>query len=242
MVKLGVNIDHVATLRQARKGRLPDPVEAAAVCEQNGACGITVHLREDRRHIQDEDVRRLRAALRTKLNLEMACVDEMVAIARTIRPDDVCLVPEKRAELTTEGGLDVAGQQAYLAPRIAQLKDAGIRVSLFIDPAEEHIRAAKAVGADCIELHTGSYAEMCGRFPAGSPEVRDALERLIVAGKLARELGLILNAGHGLDYDNVVPVARIAGMYELNIGFSIIARALFTGLGTAVAEMNDLIK
>jgi pyridoxine 5-phosphate synthase len=235
MVKLGVNIDHIATLRQARRARVPDPVTAAAVCERNGADGITVHLREDRRHINDRDVRLLRDAIKTKLNLEMACVDEMVRIAVEIKPDDVCLVPEKRQELTTEGGLDVAGQSAYLAPRIATLKDAGISVSIFVDPDARQIRAAAEAGADCVELHTGKYAAAC------EPSIMEELDRLKAAAALARSLKLTLNAGHGLDYNNVEPVAALPGMNELNIGFAIIAHAVIVGLDRAVSEMKDLI-
>jgi len=241
MVKLGVNIDHIATLRQARRARVPDPVTAAVVCERNGADGITVHLREDRRHINDRDVRLLRDAIKTKLNLEMACVDEMVRIAVEIKPDDVCLVPEKRQELTTEGGLDVAGQSAYLAPRIATLKDAGISVSIFVDPDARQIRAAAEAGADCVELHTGKYAAACEISMAESPVAREELVRLKVAASLVRSLKLTLNAGHGLDYNNVEPVAALPGMNELNIGFAIIAHAVIVGLDRAVSEMKDLI-
>lgn len=241
MAKLGVNIDHIATIRQARRARVPDPVTAAAICELNGADGITVHLREDRRHIQDRDVILLRETVKTKLNLEMACVDEMVAIAAKVKPDDVCLVPEKRQELTTEGGLDVAAQQKELAPRIQKLKDAGIRVSIFIDPIARQLQAAAAAGADCVELHTGRYAAVCEQHPSGAPQRAEELERLKTAAKTAHELKLALNAGHGLDYENVTDVAHIDGMQELNIGFAIIARAVFVGLDRAVAEMKDLI-
>jgi pyridoxine 5-phosphate synthase len=231
MIKLGVNIDHIATLRQARRGADPDPVRAAEVCERAGAQGITVHLREDRRHIQDRDVYRLRASIATKLNLEMAAAEEIVRIALDVKPDDVCLVPERRQELTTEGGLDVAGQVGTLAPVVARLRDAGIRVSMFIDPAPAQVDAAAAVKADCVELHTGRYAEAEG-------SLRDReLERLQSAGARALENGLILNAGHGLDYYNVAPVACMKGMRELNIGFSIISRAVFVGLDRAVEEM-----
>lgn len=238
MVTLGVNIDHVATLRQARMIGIPDPVLAARVCEKAGARGITVHLREDRRHIQLEDVVRLRQSVATKLNLEMAAVDAIADIAVKIGPDDVCLVPEKRREVTTEGGLDVAGNKKKIAAIVERLKKVGICVSLFVDPDEPQIAAAAAVGADCVELHTGAYANA---FSAQTRRRRE-LKKLITAGASARKKGLILNAGHGLDYENVADVARIAGMHELNIGFSIIAHALFVGLAPAVREMNRCIQ
>ncbi len=240
MVKLGVNIDHIATVRQARRAQEPDPVFAAAVCELAGAEGITVHLREDRRHIQDRDVRVLRETLKTKLNLEMAVTDEIVGIAVGVKPDDACLVPEKRQELTTEGGLDVVGQKKSIASAAAKLNKAGIRVSLFIDPDEGQIRAAREVGADCVELHTGTYARFFGAQGL-TGKAADELDRLKAAGALARSLGLFLNAGHGLDYRNVGPVAKIDGMNELNIGYAIIARSLFVGLERAVREMKELI-
>lgn len=233
MVNLGVNIDHIATLRQARKIGVPDPVEAARVCEKAGALGITVHLREDRRHIQLDDVVRLRRSVRTKLNLEMAAVDEIADIAVRIGPDDVCLVPERRKELTTEGGLDVAGRIKQIAAVTRRLKKAGIRVSLFVDPDPRQIAASSAVGADCVELHTGAYAHA---FASRAARARE-LKKLVRAGALARQNGLDLNAGHGLDCANVAPVARMDGMQELNIGFSIIARAVFIGLDAAVREM-----
>ncbi len=236
MVKLGVNIDHIATLRQARKEKAPDPVAAAAFCELAGADAITVHLREDRRHIQDRDVRLLRETVATKLNLEMAAAEEIVSFALAVKPDDVCLVPEKRRELTTEGGLDVAGQKKDLADVVARLKAAGICVSIFVDPDERQITASADIGADCVELHTGKYAAAFARGD-GAAELR----RLAEAGALARRRGLTLNAGHGLDYRNVVPVAGIEGLYELNIGFSIVARAVFAGLERAVREMKALI-
>jgi pyridoxine 5-phosphate synthase len=241
MVKLGVNIDHIATIRQARKAPEPDPVTAAAVCELNGAEGITVHLREDRRHINDRDVRLLRQTIKTKLNLEMAAVDEITGIAVEIKPDDVCLVPERRQELTTEGGLDVAGQKKHLEAIIKRLKSAGITVSLFIDPDDAQIKAASEIGADCVELHTGKYAGVCTGDFRYSARYREELERLKAAGALAVGSGLILNAGHGLDYRNALEIAQISGMNELNIGFAIIARAVFTGLGPAVEEMKRLI-
>ena len=235
MIKLGVNIDHVATLRQARRAKEPDPVTAAALCEIAGAEGITVHLREDRRHIQERDVRVLRETIKTKLNLEMAVVDEIGAIALQIHPDDVCLVPERRQELTTEGGLDVAAQEGRITQFVAQFKQKGIRVNLFIDPEEKQVRAAAAVGADGVELHTGRYAD------AREGEQARELERLKIAGQCALGLGLELHAGHGLDYHNVRPVAAIEGMRELNIGFAIMARAIFVGLDRAVREMKEAI-
>ncbi len=236
MVKLGVNIDHVATVRQARKGNFPDPLDAARVVQRAGADGITVHLREDRRHIQDRDVLAIRAQVRLPLNLEMAATPEMVAFARKARPHEVCLVPEKRQELTTEGGLSVASRVPDLKKKISSLKKAGIRVSIFVDPDPAQIRACKEAGADCVELHTGRYAETKGR----SNEKEFA--KLVSAGLLARQIGLVLNAGHGLDYANVRRVARLVGMNELNIGFSIISRALFVGLDRAVRDMKALIK
>jgi pyridoxine 5-phosphate synthase len=238
MVNLGVNIDHVATLRQARKIGVPDPVAAAMVCEKAGARGITVHLREDRRHIQLDDVVRLRQSINTKLNLEMAAVAALAEIAATIGPDDVCLVPEKRQELTTEGGLDVAGNKKKIAPIVKRLKDVGICVSLFIDPDERQISAAAEIGADCVELHTGAYAHA---FPIRVQRIRE-LKKIVNASEYARQQGLTLNAGHGLDYENVSEIARIEGMNELNIGFSIIAHAVFVGLAKAVREMNRQIK
>jgi len=238
MPKLGVNIDHIATLRQARKGSQPGPAEAAAVCETAGADGITVHLREDRRHIQDLDVEILRASLKTKLNLEMAAAGEIVKIALKIKPDDVCLVPERRQELTTEGGLDVAGNLKRIKKTVGELKSAGIRVSIFVDPVLEQIKASKEAGADCVELHTGAYAELFG----DSGDYTAELEKIKKASEAALGLGLILNAGHGLDYKNVKPIARIPGMHELNIGFSIITRAVFAGLEKAVREMKALIE
>jgi len=236
MPKLGVNIDHIATLRQARKEGFPDVVEAALIAEKAGAEGITCHLREDRRHIQDEDVYLLRKKIKTKLNLEMAASEEIIKIALDVRPDDVCLVPEKRQELTTEGGLDVASNIVFFSDVVRRLKSKGIKVSMFIDPDEKQIIASKKIGADCVELHTGKYA---GRNISDNMRQR-YLEELIRASQVALREGLVLNAGHGLDYNNVVPVAKIKGMNELNIGFSIIARAIFVGLETAVKEMKKL--
>ena len=237
MANLGVNIDHVATLRQARFTSYPDVIQAAKICEKVGANGITVHLREDRRHIQDRDVISLRKIVKTKLNLEMAVTYKMVEFALRVVPDEVCIVPEKRRELTTEGGLDVWGQRRRLARVVGRLKKKRILVSLFVDPEPKQVRAAKEVGADCVELHTGAYAE------AETERSRlKELEKLKKAGKLAMELGLKLNAGHGLNYDNVVPVARIPGIEDLNIGHSIISHSVFVGLAQAVSEMKRLIE
>lgn len=235
-IALGVNIDHVATLRQARRAHAPDPVHAALIAEQAGADGITLHLREDRRHIQDRDVRVLRGLLQTRMNLEMAVTDEMLAIAAEVRPADCCLVPEKRTELTTEGGLEVAGQAARIRAAAAGLAAAGIRVALFIDPDPVQIEAAAASGAPAVELHTGAYAEATGGARATE------LERLRTGARLAARLGLEVHAGHGLDYHNVQPVAAIAEIVELNIGHAIVARALFTGLAAAVRDMKTLMQ
>ena len=235
-IALGVNIDHVATLRQARRARAPDPVHAALAAEAAGADGITLHLREDRRHIQDRDVRALRPLLLTRMNLEMAVTDEMLAIAVEVRPADCCLVPEKRTELTTEGGLDVAGQAARMRAAAARLAAAGIRVALFIDPEPAQIEAAAASGAPAIELHTGAYAEATGAARALE------LERLLEAARRAARLGLEVHAGHGLDYHNVQPVAAIDEIVELNIGHAIVARAVFTGLAAAVRDMKALMQ
>ena len=237
MLKLGVNIDHVATLRQARHTPYPDLLAAARAAERGGADGITVHLREDRRHIQDRDLEVLRAGIGTKLNLEMAATDEMVRIACAARPADVCLVPERREELTTEGGLDVTGQLTALASAVAHLRDAGIRVSLFVDPDALQVAAAVRVHADAIELHTGTYAE------AHAPAVREAeLARVRRAADRAHAAGLIVNAGHGLTLDNVGPIAAIPVLHELNIGHAIVADALFVGLEEAVRRMQARLR
>jgi pyridoxine 5-phosphate synthase len=232
---LGVNVDHVATLRQARGTDYPDPVEAALQAELAGADSITMHLREDRRHIQDHDLGRLQASMRTHLNLEMAVTDEMIGIACEIRPQDCCLVPEKRAELTTEGGLDVAGQTDKIAAACSQLADQGIRVSLFIDPDPAQLDAARVAGAPVVELHTGSYADRSGA------EQDAELLRVTEAATYATALGLIVNAGHGLHYRNVTPIAAIPEILELNIGHAIVARAIFGGLGAVVSEMKHLM-
>jgi len=229
--RLGVNIDHVATLRNARGGNFPDPVEAACVALAAGADGITLHLREDRRHIHDHDLTRLQAAITAPINLEMAATQEMVGIATRARPHACCVVPERRTEVTTEGGLDAAGQIDALRPMIRALLDAGIRVSLFIDPDEAQLQAAAALGAPVVELHTGSYA-------LGKPH---ELDRLIKAAAMTEKLGLECHAGHGLTYDNVSAIAAIEQVAELNIGHFLIGAAITEGLGGTVAHMRDLI-
>ena len=235
MARLGVNIDHVATVRQARRVAYPAPLEAARAAEAGGADAITVHLREDRRHIQDADVDALRGTLRVPMNLEMAATPEMVGIASRVRPLDVCLVPERREEITTEGGLAVAGHETLLRDVVARLKAAGIRVSMFIDPDRAQIDASARIGADAVELHTGRYAEH-GEPGAAAAEL--ATLRAAVSHGLS--LGLVVNAGHGLRYDNTRPVAAIAGLDTLNIGHSIVARALLVGMERAVREMRAL--
>ena len=236
MPRLNVNVDHVATVRQARGGIEPDPVLAAYLSELGGAHGIVVHLREDRRHIQDRDVTILRETVRTKLNLEMAATEEMVDIARNIVPDMVTLVPEKRKELTTEGGLDVAGNSKAVSRTVKALRDAGIFVSLFIDPDAEQIKAAKSTGAEMVEIHTGAYAE------AMSETVRDdELRKIKRAVKKASGLGMRISAGHGLNYVNAGPVALIEGIEEFNIGHSIVSRAMMVGFENAVREMVRVI-
>jgi pyridoxine 5-phosphate synthase len=234
-IELGINIDHVATVRQARRVSYPDPVHAALLAEQAGADNITLHLREDRRHIQDRDVHSLRPLLKTRMNLEMGLTDEMVDIALEVRPQDCCLVPEKRQEITTEGGLDVAADVERVAAGVRRLSDAGIRVALFIAPDLAQIDAAKRSGAPVIELHTGTYAEA-----SGGEQARE-LERLASAARRAESLGLEVHAGHGLTYNNVIPVAAIPAIVELNIGHCIIARAIFTGLEAAVRDMKALM-
>jgi pyridoxine 5-phosphate synthase len=234
-IALGVNVDHVATVRQARRARHPDPVHAALLAEQAGADSITMHLREDRRHIIDRDPFALQELMQTHLNLEMAVTPEMLAIAQRLKPADCCLVPEKRTEVTTEGGLDVVGQQPLVQDAVSQLRSAGIRVSLFIDPDLAQVDAARTAGAQVVELHTGSYAESTG--VARGRE----LERLRAAARRAASIGLTVHAGHGLDYHNVQLVAAIPEIVELNIGYAIIGQALFTGLGEAVREMKALM-
>ncbi len=235
--RLGVNIDHIATLRQVRMEIYPDPVHAAVLCELGGADGITVHLREDRRHIQDRDVKILRQILKTRLNLEMAAVKEMVEIALDIRPDSVCLVPEKRAELTTEGGLNVIESQDIIKNVVRSLRNAGIEVSIFIDPDVDQISMAKRCDADAVELHTGKYCS--------APDKKHSdfeLSRLIDAAKAAYKMGLKVNAGHGLNYRNIFDVAAIPEIEEFNIGHSIVARAVYVGLEKAVREMVELLR
>jgi pyridoxine 5-phosphate synthase len=257
MRRLGVNIDHVATLRQARGGISPEPVVAAGIAELNGADQITVHLREDRRHIQDRDLEILVKTVQTRINLEMAATEEMIGIASRLRPHTVTLVPEKRQELTTEGGLNVLGQREALHKAVSRLRDAGMVVSLFIDPDLSQLRAAKHVGADAVEIHTGTY---CEAFQAGNsaevlrnvpvlrdgvlrnvPVLRGELEKIRVAAAHGRNIGLKVYAGHGLDVRNIVPILTLPEIEEFNIGHSIIARAVFIGLGPAVKEMADLI-
>ena len=235
-IALGVNIDHVATLRQARRARYPDPLYAALLAEEAGADSITLHLREDRRHIQDRDVTVMREALQTRMNLEMAVTEEMVRIAQKVLPQDVCLVPESRQEITTEGGLDVEGQGARVGDAVKALGASGIRVSLFIDPDPAQIEAAQRAGAPVIELHTGAYAESTGG--ARSRE----FERMCSAAKFAARLGLIVNAGHGLNYHNVEPIAAIPEIVELNIGHAIVARAVVDGMAKAVRDMKELMR
>ncbi|MCG8487956.1 MAG: pyridoxine 5'-phosphate synthase [Candidatus Thiodiazotropha sp.] len=233
---LGVNIDHVATLRQARGTRYPEPVQAALTAEQAGADAITLHLREDRRHIQDRDVEILSDLLQTRMNLEMAATSEMAAIATRFQPHDCCLVPEKREELTTEGGLDVASKLDYMTDYCTELKEAGIRVSLFIDADLKQLDAAKASGAPVVEIHTGHYAD------ATNETARQAeLKRIVDAVAYGKGLGLQVNAGHGLDYHNVASIVEIEGIRELNIGHSIVCRALFSGFDQAVREMKGLM-
>jgi len=243
MIELGVNVDHVATVRQARRTYEPDPVWAAVEAHLGGADGITVHLREDRRHIQDEDVRRLRELTHIKLNLEMAATDEMVEVARRIRPEMAMLVPEGRHEITTEGGLDIVALEARLRGVVAQLAQAGIVVSVFIDAQPGQVEAAKRIGAAVCEVHTGPYAHAFhakGR-DAESPAVVAELEKIRQAGERIRALGMRFNAGHALNYFNVEPVARLPGVRELHIGHAIVSRALFVGMREAVREMKQLI-
>ena len=237
MTELGVNIDHVATVRQARRTYEPDPVWAAALAELGGADGITVHLREDRRHILDRDLEILRATVTVKLNLEMACEDKVVQIACRTKPDQATLVPERREEVTTEGGLDVASQRDRVAGVIDRLHEAGISVSLFLDPDQLQIEAAAELGADAVELHTGQYA-----LAMPGPKQEKELEALKAAGARVSQAGMTLHAGHGLTYRNVKPVAAIDHMHELNIGHSIVARAIMVGFQQAVREMKQLIQ
>jgi pyridoxine 5-phosphate synthase len=241
MLKLGVNIDHVATLREARyrgvAGGEPDPITAARLCEQAGAHGITAHLREDRRHIQDRDIWNLRETVRTRLNLEMANVPEIIALAEKLKPEIICLVPERRQELTTEGGLDVAGQIAAFTETRQRMNAAGIEVSLFIAPDLKQVEAAAQIGAQFIELHTGPFAEHFSDRPRRETEVH----RLIAAAKLAHSLGVQVNAGHGLNYENLSALFPVPHLVELNVGHSIVSRAIFTGLPAAVSDLLQLM-
>jgi len=236
MPELGVNIDHVATIRQARKTNEPDPVWAAVAAELGGADSITIHLREDRRHIQDRDVRILRETVTVRLNLEMACEAGVVAIACATRPDQATLVPEKREEITTEGGLDIVTHREVVADTIKRLQDADIQVSLFLDPEPAQIEMAATLGANAVELHTGQYAL------AGAKDRPDELARLVESSQQIRQLGMALHAGHGLTYRNTRPIAQIEAMHELNIGHSIVARAVMVGLERAVREMKKLVE
>jgi pyridoxine 5-phosphate synthase len=236
MPQLGVNIDHVATVRQARRTNEPDPVWAAALAEMGGADGITLHLREDRRHISDRDLRVLRQTVTVKLNLEMACEAEVLAVACEVKPDQATLVPEKRQEITTEGGLDICGQRDRVAAAVNRLREAGVSVSLFLDPDPRQIEEAARIGADAVELHTGQYA-----LAAPGAAQDKELECVKKAGELVRRAGLTLHAGHGLTYRNVRPIATIEGMHELNIGHSIVARAIMVGFAEAVREMKRLM-
>ena len=234
MIRLGVNIDHVATVRQARGVDVPDPLEAALLAEQGGADGITVHLREDRRHIQERDVERLRGTIKTKLNLEMAATPEMASLAEKLRPDNACFVPERRAELTTEGGLNVRSQKSGIRDAVERLQARGIRVSLFIDPDRDQIEASRGTGAHGVEIHTGKYANAAG-------DRSQKLDEIAAAAAFARGLGLEVHAGHGLNLENVTPIARIPEIVELNIGHSIVARAIMVGMERAVREMKQLL-
>lgn len=237
MAKLGVNVDHVATLRQQRRGSFPDPVYAAGICEAAGCNSIVAHLREDRRHINDNDVQRLKKAVKTRFNLEMSIAAGIVDIACFLKPHRATLVPEKRQELTTEGGLDVLANRNKIRQVMKRLTDNAIEVSLFIDPDQKQIAAASEIGARIIEIHTGKYAEAKTK-----KQKKRCLEQIISAAKCAQRLGLAVNAGHGLDYDNVKPIAGIPEIEELNIGYSIICRSVFTGLETAVRQMVGLVK
>ena len=235
-ILLGVNIDHVATIRQARGTRYPEPLQAALVAEQAGADAITLHLREDRRHIQDRDVTMLKDMLQTRMNLEMAVTEEMLTIASRVRPEDCCLVPERREELTTEGGLDVVGQRIKISEACARLAEAGVRVSLFIDADEHQVQAAADCRAPVIEIHTGHYADAKDRHSQ-----RNELLRVMRAVEMGTSLGIQVNAGHGLDYHNVQQIAAIENIRELNIGHAIVARAIFSGLHTAVGDMKQIM-
>lgn len=236
MIRLGINVDHVATVRQARRVDVPDPVEAALLAETAGADGITMHLREDRRHIQERDVQLMRERLRTKLNLEMAVTPPMLGFAENLRPDDACFVPEKREELTTEGGLDVASHRQKIRDAVQRLQGIGVHVSLFVDPEPLQIEASRDAGAHAVEIHTGAYCNAAGS------EREKQLTAIAEAAKLAQSFGLEVHGGHGLSYDNVLPIARLPEIVELNIGHSIIARAVIVGIEQAVREMKGLLE
>lgn len=236
MITLGVNVDHVATIREARKGIEPDPIMASAICELAGADCITIHLREDRRHIQDRDLRVLTQTIKTRINLEMACYKEIQDIALELMPNSVCLVPEKRQEITTEGGLDVVSKKEMMKDFVGKFNDAGIIVSMFIDPDIEQVKASKEIGADFIEIHTGAYANA-----KTEKEVDVKFHQILEAAKVAKDIGLRVNAGHGLNYINVHKICTIPGIEELNIGHSIISRAIYVGLDQAVREMKQIL-
>jgi pyridoxine 5-phosphate synthase len=240
MANLGLNIDHVATVRNARGTLFPDPVKAALIGEDNGADGITAHLREDRRHIRDEDMFRLKSSIRTRLNMEMANTEEMVSIALKLKPYMVTLVPERREELTTEGGLDVVGHLESITRATGQLQDAGIKVSLFIDPDLRQVEASLKAGAPIVEFHTGRYCEAFEAAGGQVPQVE--LDALIESARQCVAMGIEVNAGHGLNYENVPPILAMPGLWELNIGHSLIAEAVFSGIGPAVKRMKDLIR
>jgi len=234
VIRLGINVDHVASVRQARRILIPDPVEAALLAEKGGAEGITVHLREDRRHVQERDVELLRQKIHTKLNLEMAATQEMVRLAEKFRPNDVCIVPERREELTTEGGLDVLIHRAKVQEAVKRLQGEGIQVSLFVDPESSQIEMSREIGARVVELHTGRYCNVVG-------DQSKELEEVVAAASLAQRLGLEVHGGHGLNYKNVFPIARIPEMVELNIGHSIVARSIMVGMEQAVREMKEIM-
>lgn len=235
-VRLGVNIDHVATIRNARGGAVPDPVRAAIIAEQAGADGITLHIREDRRHVREDDLFRMVEAVKLPINLEMACAEEMLAIALKVKPHAVCLVPERREERTTEGGLDVAGQHNHVAPFVCQLREAGVRVSLFIDPDVRQMEAAQSLGAPVVEIHTGAYCEAVAEGDAA--RAARELEAIRVAAKDGAARGLEIHAGHGITYESVAPIAAVPEVRELNIGHFIVGEAIFVGLPTAITEMR----
>lgn len=236
-MRLAINIDHIATIRNARGGTIPDPIEAAHICEDAGAVGIVCHLREDRRHMKDDDIRRLRDSIRKKFDLEMAATEEIIKIAIEIKPDLVTLVPERRQELTTEGGLDIVEQKKFYNGVVAQFRNNRIPVSLFIDPVEAQVRASADIGTDMIEIHTGEYAEA-----KTEQETKERIEQIQGAAKLGKSLNLGVNAGHGLDYNNIKPIAAIKAIDEVSIGYAVIVRALFSGLDQAVREMLQLVE